>query len=205
MQIDGFSLDSFSHPGLDLRYVVKGYRAYGPPNNLVSKEQNDSRLGANGVDIRASKEGTVASYDLPGAGNQIFGDNVLPDGNVNTLGNDKNRWATIYGTNGDFTGSMSAGVSSPGRSRAANATDYFVVPQAAITYTLPAAGDSAGRTLILYAFGGATTVNVASGSNDTIYAPDNFAQASTTTYALARYHRITFICDGINWISIAYL
>lgn len=67
VQIDGFSVDSFSHPGLDLRYVVKGYRAYGPPNNLVSKEQNDARLGATGVDIRASKEGTIASYAASGA------------------------------------------------------------------------------------------------------------------------------------------
>lgn len=149
--------------------------------------------------------GTVATYDLPGAGNQIFGDNVLPDGNVNTLGNSGNRWATIYGISGDFTGSMSAGVNSPSRSRATIATDYFVVPQAAITYTLPTASTSVGRTLIIYAFGGATTVNVASGTNDTVYAPDNFAQASTTTYTLARYHRITFICDGVNWISIAYL
>ncbi|RZK24786.1 MAG: hypothetical protein EOO56_00045 [Hymenobacter sp.] len=148
--------------------------------------------------------GTVATYDLPGAGNQIFGDNVLPDGNVNTLGNDDNRWSTIYGTNGDFTGRMSAGVSSPGRSRAANATDYFVVTQNAITYTLPAASASVGRTLIIYAFGGATTVNVA-GGNDTIYAPDNFAKTSTTTYTLAQFHRITFICDGVNWISTAYL
>lgn len=62
VQIDGFSVDSFSHPGLDLRYVVKGYRAYGPPNNLVSKEQNDDRLGAGGVDIRTSKEGTISAY-----------------------------------------------------------------------------------------------------------------------------------------------
>lgn len=67
VQIDGFSIDSFSHPGLDLRYVVKGYRAYGPPNNLVSKEQNDARVGVGGVDIRANKEGTIASY--AGSGN----------------------------------------------------------------------------------------------------------------------------------------
>ncbi|RZK24126.1 MAG: hypothetical protein EOO56_02625 [Hymenobacter sp.] len=149
--------------------------------------------------------GTFATYDLPGAGNQIFGDNVLPDGNVNTLGNDDNRWATIYGANGNFTGSMSAGVSAPSGSQAASATDYFVVPQAAITYTLPTASTSIGRTLIIYAFGGATRINIASGSGSTIYAPDNFGKSSANTYTLAQYHRITLICDGVNWISTAYL
>ncbi|WP_035610765.1 hypothetical protein [Haloferula sp. BvORR071] len=72
VQIDGFSLDSFSHPGLDLRYVVKGYRAYGPPNSLVSKTQNDARLGVNGVDIRSSKEGTIASYSASGGATKII-------------------------------------------------------------------------------------------------------------------------------------
>jgi hypothetical protein len=79
VQIDGFSVDSFSHPGLDLRYVVKGYRAYGPPNNLVSKEQNDARLGVNGVDIRAAKEGTIASYAASsGATALVNGDTTTP-------------------------------------------------------------------------------------------------------------------------------
>ena len=68
VQIDGFSLDTFSHPGLDLRYVVKGYRAYGPPNNLVSKEQNQARIGPNGVDIRTSKEGSIGSYSTANGG-----------------------------------------------------------------------------------------------------------------------------------------
>jgi hypothetical protein len=30
VQVDGYVLDNFSHPGLDIRHVVKGYRAYGP-------------------------------------------------------------------------------------------------------------------------------------------------------------------------------
>jgi hypothetical protein len=149
--------------------------------------------------------GTFATYDLPGAGNHIFGDNVLPDGNANTLGNNGNRWATIYGTNGNFTGSMTAGVSNPGGSQTAGTSDYFVVTQAAITYTLPTASANTGRTLIFYAFGGTTTLAVTSGSGNSIYAPDNFAEASTTTYTLARYHRITLVCDGYNWISTAYL
>ena len=31
VKVDGQNVDNFTHPGLDLRYVVKGYRAYGPP------------------------------------------------------------------------------------------------------------------------------------------------------------------------------
>lgn len=146
--------------------------------------------------------GTLATYDLPGAGNQIFGDNVIPDGNINNLGSATNRWATIYGANGNFTGSLTANASSPSATLTANATDYFVVTQSAITYTLPAANANVGRTLIIYAYGGATTIASAGGG---IYGPSTFTGASATTYALAQYHRITFICDGFNWISTAYL
>ena len=76
VQIDGFVLDNFSHPGLDIRHVVKGYRAYGPPNNQVSKADNDDRLappdGLN-VDIRDSTEGTVTGYaaTVPGGGTVV--------------------------------------------------------------------------------------------------------------------------------------
>ncbi|MGI4872619.1 MAG: beta strand repeat-containing protein [Janthinobacterium lividum] len=146
--------------------------------------------------------GTLATYDLPGAGNHIFGDNVIPDGNLNNLGSAANRWAYIYGANANFTGSLTANASSPSASLTANATDYFVVTQSAITYTLPAATANVGRTLIIYAFGGATTIASAGGG---IFGPATFSGSSATTYALAQYHRITFICDGSNWISIAYL
>jgi hypothetical protein len=65
VQIDGYVLDNFSHPGLDIRHVVKGYRAYGPPNNLVSSTQNDARFpapkGAR-VDIRDQSVGTITNY-----------------------------------------------------------------------------------------------------------------------------------------------
>lgn len=63
LQVDGQFVDTFSHPGLDIRHVVKGYKAYGPPNNLVSREMNAKRIGADGVDIRQAKEGTVTLYD----------------------------------------------------------------------------------------------------------------------------------------------
>ena len=68
VQIDGQFIDTFSHPGLDLRHVVKGYRAYGPPNSQVGATQNDARVGVNGVDIRVSQEGSVASYATSGGG-----------------------------------------------------------------------------------------------------------------------------------------
>jgi hypothetical protein len=146
--------------------------------------------------------GTMATYDLPGAGNHIFGDNVIPDGNLNNLGSPQNRWATIYGTNGNFAGSLAANVSAPSASLTASATDYFVVTQSAITYTLPAANASAGRMLIIYAYGGDATIKTASG---TIYRPTDVTINSVTSYTLPQYHRITFICDGVNWISTAYL
>jgi len=66
VQVDGYVLDNFSHPGLDIRHVVKGYRAYGPPNNLVSSTQNDARFPApkgSRVDIRDQTVGTVTNYE----------------------------------------------------------------------------------------------------------------------------------------------
>jgi hypothetical protein len=146
--------------------------------------------------------GTMATYDLPGAGNHVFGDHVIPDGNLNNLGNPQNRWATVYGTNGNFAGSLTANVSSPETSLTASATDYFVVTQNPITYRLPAVEANVGRTLIIYAFGGAATITTVSG---TIYGPTAFTINSVTSYTLPQYHRITFICDGSNWISTAYL
>ncbi len=66
VQVDGQFIDTFSHPGLDLRHVVKGFRAYGPPNKDVSSTLNNKRLGVDGVDIRVSQAGTVASYAAVG-------------------------------------------------------------------------------------------------------------------------------------------
>lgn len=71
VQIDGFVLDNFSHPGLDIRHVVKGYRAYGPPNNLVSSTQNNARLAPSLIDIRDSTVGTVTNYALDGGGGTV--------------------------------------------------------------------------------------------------------------------------------------
>ncbi|MCW1883829.1 hypothetical protein OKA04_03760 [Luteolibacter flavescens] len=71
VQIDGFVLDNFSHPGLDIRHVVKGYRAYGPPNNLVSSTQNSVRLAPDLVDIRAQGVGTVISYAANGTDTMV--------------------------------------------------------------------------------------------------------------------------------------
>jgi len=76
VQIDGAIIDNFSHPGLDIRFVVDGYRAYGPPNKFLTEDQNDIRIDPNGdplnapdgVDIRESQTGTVDSYsnyDVP--------------------------------------------------------------------------------------------------------------------------------------------
>ncbi|WP_367871015.1 hypothetical protein [Luteolibacter sp. Populi] len=86
VQIDGQSIDSFSHPGLDLRYVVKGYRAYGPPNSLKTKAQNDARLGIGGVDIRKSQEGTIVSYAASGGATLLVNGKVErnPDGTTTT-------------------------------------------------------------------------------------------------------------------------
>lgn len=71
VQVDGVFVDTFSHPGLDLRYVVKGYRAYGPPNKLVPASKNADRLGDNGVDIRTAEQGTVGSYSA-GSGTTVI-------------------------------------------------------------------------------------------------------------------------------------
>jgi hypothetical protein len=149
--------------------------------------------------------GAVAMYDVPNVGNQIFSDNVIPNGtNVNMLGDAVNRWSSVFGVNADFSGSLTANASSPAASLTATATDYFVVAQAALTYTLPSASASKGRTLIFYAFGGAITINIVAGGGG-LYDQANFATTAGTTTTLARYHRITFISDGTNWISTAYL
>jgi hypothetical protein len=72
VQIDGFVLDNFSHPGLDIRHVVKGYRSYGPPNALVSSTaNNNARLAPNRVDIRDSTVGTVTNYASGGGGTVV--------------------------------------------------------------------------------------------------------------------------------------
>jgi hypothetical protein len=144
----------------------------------------------------------MATYDLPGLGNHIFGDNVIPDGdNVNSLGNATNRWNTVYGTTGRF-GAMFYGQSGPGTSGTAAPTDYFTVTQAPITYTLPAAASNKGRAIVIYAYGGTTTLTVASGG---LFDPTNFTGTATNSYSLAQYHRITLFCDGNNWIATSYL
>lgn len=43
-QIDGSLLELLAQPGLDIRYVVQGYRAYGPPNAQTSAGLNSVRL-----------------------------------------------------------------------------------------------------------------------------------------------------------------
>lgn len=62
VQIDGQLVDASSHPGLDLRYVVEGYRAYGPPNRDVSTLKSNDRKAPLLVDISAQQEGTVNAY-----------------------------------------------------------------------------------------------------------------------------------------------
>ncbi len=61
VQVDGQSIDNFSHPGLDLRYVVKGFRAYGPPNKDVGLTANAARI-TGGIDIRNPETGSVSTY-----------------------------------------------------------------------------------------------------------------------------------------------
>lgn len=104
IQIDGFSVDSFSHPGLDLRYVVKGYRAYGPPNSLVSQAQNNARIGVGGVDIRATKEGTITQYGVvSGSPNETLVTNGVNAHNLET-GNQIELTGSAYAPyNGTFT------------------------------------------------------------------------------------------------------
>ena len=67
MQIDGQSIDNFSHPGLDIRYVVKGFLAYGPPNSVVGTASDTARI-TDGIDIRAPKQGTVSTYSSASGG-----------------------------------------------------------------------------------------------------------------------------------------
>ncbi|RYY17182.1 MAG: hypothetical protein EOO36_10085 [Cytophagaceae bacterium] len=59
------------------------------------------------ADATGITAGSMALYDLPGVGNHIFSDNVVPNGsNVNTLGSSDNQWATIYGVDGNFSGTL---------------------------------------------------------------------------------------------------
>jgi len=169
--------------------------------------------------------GIVATYDLPGTGgNHVFGENVIPDGSSPALGSTANRWSTVYGVagnfsggvsgtsgtfsgnisgvSGTFSGAMTYGQSSPTASVTAGATDYFVVPQSALTYTLPNSAANKGRTIVIFSYGGATTVATTTGG---IFDPTNFSSTATTSYSLAQFHRITFFCDGSNWIATAYL
>lgn len=65
-QVDGQVLD-FSRPGLDVRYVPKAYKAYGPPNVLRSAQANQAdRLG--GMDIRTQR---VSAFDFTGAAQAV--------------------------------------------------------------------------------------------------------------------------------------
>jgi hypothetical protein len=59
--IDGQVLDLFARPGLDIRYVPTGYRAYGPPNP-ASNDPAYRELRFQGVDIREDPKGLV---DIP--------------------------------------------------------------------------------------------------------------------------------------------
>jgi hypothetical protein len=94
VQIDGQNIDNLSHPGLDFRYVVKGYRAYGPPNSQVSSETNKDRfLPPEPVDIRKPQQGTVSGYADAGGKTRVTNfNNVahgLKDGNfVEITGSD---------------------------------------------------------------------------------------------------------------------
>ena len=65
LQIDGQSIDNFSHPGLDIRYVVKGFMAYGPPNPVVGTAADTARI-TNDIDIRQPSQGTVSTYTASG-------------------------------------------------------------------------------------------------------------------------------------------
>ena len=51
-QIDGAVAELLAQPGLDIRYVVKSYHAYGPANSLTSLTLDAARF--TGVDIRKS-------------------------------------------------------------------------------------------------------------------------------------------------------
>ncbi|BCX47601.1 hypothetical protein HAHE_15090 [Haloferula helveola] len=93
VQIDGALVDTFSHPGLDIRFVVEGYRAYGPPNTLLTQAQNAVRIDPNldpdvapdGVDIRESQNGTIGSFaDGGGTATEVttVGDHGLVTGNL---------------------------------------------------------------------------------------------------------------------------
>jgi len=59
--IDGQVLDLFARPGLDIRYIPTGYRAYGPPNP-ASRDAGYRDLRFSGVDIREDVRGVV---DIP--------------------------------------------------------------------------------------------------------------------------------------------
>lgn len=107
--IDGQIVDNASYPGLDIRYVVKGYRAYGPPNDLVTSETNQRRRPTFGnVDIRTQKAGTVTGYSSAGAGkttvtvrdphNLITNDLVLISGSPNLAYEGEHRITVVSST-----------------------------------------------------------------------------------------------------------
>ena len=68
-QIDGSMLDLLAQPGLDIRYVVESFRAYGPPNTQTSAELNRVRLvkgdGGTLEDVYGAAK-TITSYQSDG-------------------------------------------------------------------------------------------------------------------------------------------
>ena len=105
--IDGQYVDTFSHPGLDIRYAVKGYRAYGPPNDQVDPQTNLARIGPTGQDIRILKSGTIANYETAsgGAATKIRCGTLATPANHNLItGNTIVISGSEYGPyNGEFT------------------------------------------------------------------------------------------------------
>lgn len=77
VQIDGSQVDNFSHPGLDIRFLVEGYRGYGPTNIEVTEDFNKVRLDTDGdgpitgIDIRESDTGTIEQYSAHADGTTI--------------------------------------------------------------------------------------------------------------------------------------
>jgi hypothetical protein len=105
---------------------------------------------------------------------------------------------------GAATGGLAGGSSKPataGSTVAAAASDYFVVPQTALTYTLPSPASNPGRVMVLFAKGGVVTVTSVAG----LIFSEVATSAGAATYSLAQLHRITFISDGTNWIATAYI
>jgi hypothetical protein len=67
VQIDGQLIDISSHPGLDLRYVVEGFRSYGPPNTIVSSTKFNDRKNPLNIDVNVQKEGIISNFDTQNA------------------------------------------------------------------------------------------------------------------------------------------